>query len=223
MPGPWWPALLLAAAFWPSAAAPPPPPPAGAPRWPLQFHASLLQNRSGRLATVDLWFDWPNGRNFNIIHDQQGGTTYDLEWNNGTSFIFQYGATPQQDTCRVLHFDVGILRPNWLQGATRLGNVVKDAHNCTVWAKADFITYYASTDTTNPIYWQFFDGAEFHAMTFEPGHVLPDAKWQAPAACFRAPPPPPAAPRAPGGRPTAPMAFAAHALAGPSTCAPAAE
>jgi len=124
-----------------------------------------------------------------------GGTTYDLEWNNGTSFIFQYGATPQQDTCRVLHFDVGILRPNWLQvgtppqppyrpfsalhgppatdagewfgiqvrgggmpmsptrrrgpqGATRLGNAVKDAHNCTVWAKADFITYYASTDTT---------------------------------------------------------------------------
>ncbi|KAI7985336.1 Uncharacterized protein LOK49_LG14G01345 [Camellia lanceoleosa] len=46
-------------------------------------------NRSGTLQKTDLWYDWPNGRNFNIIQNQLGNkVTYDLEWNNGTSYVY---------------------------------------------------------------------------------------------------------------------------------------
>lgn len=42
-----------------------------------------------------------------------------VEYNNGTSFIF----SRDQPLCKVLHFDVGILYPNWLENATLLGSV----------------------------------------------------------------------------------------------------
>ncbi|QHO02264.1 hypothetical protein S245_045004 [Arachis hypogaea] len=83
--------------------------------WPDQFHSVLFNNRSGSLHKVDLWYDWPNGRNFNIIQHQLGVLTYDLEWDNGTSYCTLH---PFNTTCKVVHFDVGILRPNWLDGAT---------------------------------------------------------------------------------------------------------
>ncbi|GFZ03964.1 transferases, transferring glycosyl groups [Actinidia rufa] len=56
--------------------------------WPHQFHSILFMNRSGDLQKVDLWYDWPNGRNFNIIQHQLGKLYYDLEWTNGTSFVY---------------------------------------------------------------------------------------------------------------------------------------
>ncbi|XP_027343725.1 uncharacterized protein At4g14100-like isoform X2 [Abrus precatorius] len=72
--------------------------------WPHQFHSVLFINRSGSLQKTDLWYDWPNGRNFNIIQHQLGVLKYDLEWNNGTSFI--YTLPPFNETCKILHFDV---------------------------------------------------------------------------------------------------------------------
>jgi len=48
------------------------------------FLAVLFQNRTGRLALVDLWYDFEGGRNMNLIRSQQGRTLFDVEWNNGT-------------------------------------------------------------------------------------------------------------------------------------------
>ncbi|KAL4382205.1 hypothetical protein HN51_005812 [Arachis hypogaea] len=150
--------------------------------WPDQFHSVLFINRSSSLQKVDLWYDWPNGRNFNIIQHQLGVLSYDLEWDNGTSFY--YTLHPFNTTCKVVHFDVGILRPNWLDGATFLGHKNVDNFLCNVWEKADFITYYEDVVTRRPVMWVFSSGMVAHLMTFEVGAVLEDANWQAPVYCF---------------------------------------
>ncbi|XP_047340182.1 uncharacterized protein At4g14100-like [Impatiens glandulifera] len=149
--------------------------------WPLQFHAILFMNRSGNLQHTDLWYDWTNGRNFNIIQNQLGKLTYDLEWNNGTSF---YYTLDKNKECTVRHFDVGILRPNWLDGANYLGQKYIDGFLCNVWEKVNFIWYYEDVATNRPVYWMFFSGFSGHVMTFEVGKVLEDAEWQAPVYCF---------------------------------------
>ncbi|CAA7405157.1 unnamed protein product [Spirodela intermedia] len=158
----------------------PPSSPAPAP-WPPQFHAILYANYSGALSIIDLWYDWPNGRNFNIIQKQQGELLYDLEWDNGTSFYYNLDASRR---CRTMRFPVGILRPNWLGGATYLGQVAVDGFLCNVWEKADFITYYEDVATRRPVRWVFYTGRSIHVMTFEEGAVLEDEKWQAPVYCF---------------------------------------
>ncbi|XAR50406.1 hypothetical protein NMG60_11004722 [Bertholletia excelsa] len=149
--------------------------------WPLQFHSVLFMNRSGTLQKVDLWYDWPNGRNFNIIQNQLGKLTYDIEWNNGTSFIYTLDSNRE---CQVLRFEVGLLRPDWLDGANYLGQKYIDGFLCNVWEKVDFIWYYEDVATLRPVYWVFYTGYSAHVMTFEVGRVLEDAKWQAPAYCF---------------------------------------
>ncbi|XAR50405.1 hypothetical protein NMG60_11004721 [Bertholletia excelsa] len=149
--------------------------------WPLQFHSVLFMNRSGALQKVDLWYDWPNGRNFNIIQHQLGKLTYDLEWNNGTSFLYTLDSDRE---CQVVHLDVGILRPNWLEGANYLGQKYMDGFLCNVWEKVDFIWYYEDVTTRRPVYWVFYSGYSAHVMTFEVGKVLEDANWQAPVYCF---------------------------------------
>lgn len=151
--------------------------------WPLQFHSIIFMNSSGTLHKVDLWYDWPNGRNFNIIQDQLGKLTYDLEWDNGTSYIYTVGGS--NEGCRVLHFPVGILRPNWLEGATYLGQQKIDGFLCNVWEKVDFVWYYEDVVTKRPVYWVFYSGSGSHVMTFEVGAVLEDAEWQAPVYCFK--------------------------------------
>ncbi|KAK8323274.1 hypothetical protein V6Z11_A12G227300 [Gossypium hirsutum] len=127
--------------------------------WPLQFHSVLFMNNSGTLQKVDLWYDWPNGRNFNIIQNQLGKLLYDLEWDNGTSFIYTLDSNKE---CRVLHFDVGILRPNWLDGANYLGQQQKDGFLCNVWEKVDFIWYYEDAVTKRPVFWAFYTGISSH-------------------------------------------------------------
>ncbi|KAG8475919.1 hypothetical protein CXB51_032685 [Gossypium anomalum] len=150
--------------------------------WPLQFHSVLFMNNSGTLQKVDLWYDWPNGRNFNIIQNQLGKLLYDLEWDNGTSFIYTLDSNKE---CRVLHFDVGILRPNWLDGANYLGQQQKDGFLCNVWEKVDFIWYYEDVVTKRPVFWAFYTGYTAHVRTFEVGAVLEDSKWRAPVYCFK--------------------------------------
>lgn len=49
------------------------------PIWPETFHAVAVQNRSGSLALVDLYYEWGKGRNANLIHSQLGTTLYDIE------------------------------------------------------------------------------------------------------------------------------------------------
>ncbi|CAI9775256.1 unnamed protein product [Fraxinus pennsylvanica] len=149
--------------------------------WPLQFHSILFVNYSGSLSLIDLWYDWPNGRNFNIVQDQLGKLLYDAEWNNGTSF--QYTLDSNEE-CRSIQLEVGILRPNWLDGATYLGQEYVDGFLCNVWEKVDFIWYYEDIVTKRPVHWVFYTGRSIHVMTFEVGAVLDDAKWQAPMYCF---------------------------------------
>ncbi|KAK4488918.1 hypothetical protein RD792_004708 [Penstemon davidsonii] len=150
--------------------------------WPLQFHSILYINTSkGVNQVVDLWYDWPNGRNFNIIQKQLGEKLYDLEWNNGTSYYYTLDANKK---CTVTHFPVGILRPNFLDGAKYLGKVNRDGFLCNYWEKVDFITYYEDVETKRPVAWNFFSGSRVHVITFEVGKVLDDPNWQAPVYCF---------------------------------------
>ncbi|CAK9144426.1 unnamed protein product, partial [Ilex paraguariensis] len=144
------PVLLASPSHSTTAATDPTPTP-----WPHQFHSILFVNYSGALSIIDLWYDWPNGRNFNIIQDQLGKLLYDLEWNNGTSFFYTLGST---QTCRSAQLEVGILRPNWLHGANYLGQRQVDGFLCNVWEKLDFIWYYEDVLTKRPVGWVFYTG-----------------------------------------------------------------
>lgn len=149
--------------------------------WPEQFHAVLVLNntKTSELQVIDLWYDWPNGRNLNLIQHQLGKRLYDVEWNNGTSFYYNIDGE-----CRTVHIEVGILRPNWLEGSTYLGQRYMDGFLCNVWFKADFIWYYEDVLTKRPVHWLFYTGRAAHVMTFEVGAVLEDSQWQAPIYCF---------------------------------------
>ncbi|PRQ39758.1 hypothetical protein RchiOBHm_Chr4g0428731 [Rosa chinensis] len=149
--------------------------------WPHQFHSILVMNYTGTLEIIDLWYDWPNGRNFNIIQHQLGSVLYDLEWNNGTSFFYSLDSSKN---CRSSQVEVGILRPNWLDGAEYLGQRHVDGFLCNVWNKVDFLLYYEDVVTKRPVHWAFYTGREAHVMTFEVGAALEDAEWQAPIYCF---------------------------------------
>ena len=86
---------------------------------------------------------------------------------------------------------VGILKPDWLAGATYEGVEVVNGHHCDRWAAANrmhedppFITYFADVETQRPWRWVFFDGAIFDVLEWTPGGTLSEADWQLPAYCF---------------------------------------
>ncbi|XP_078432484.1 uncharacterized protein At4g14100-like [Wolffia australiana] len=166
--------------------------------WPEQFHAMLYVNltTTGKLQIDDLWYDLPNGRNFNILQGQLSEVLYDLEWDNGTSFYYTLG---DGGTCRRVSFPVGLLRPDFLSDATYLGRVNTDGFLCDLWQKLDFIWYYEDVASKRPVRWDFFTGMSMHVMTFEVGAVLPDPAWQAPVYCFPETEPRDEPPRATGG------------------------
>jgi hypothetical protein len=142
--------LLLAAAA--AALDPPTPTP-----WPEQFHAVVFTNLTGsggRLQLIDLYYDWPRGRNLNLIRGQlSGDPTYDVEWTNGTSYFFN--AT----SCRTKLFPVGLLPPDWLAaGAVYLGRETVAGFDCHLWTKVDFVWYYEDVVTHRPVRWNFFNG-----------------------------------------------------------------
>ncbi|KAA8535486.1 hypothetical protein F0562_030489 [Nyssa sinensis] len=150
--------------------------------WPERFHALLYMNLSTtHLQINNLWYDWPKGRNVNIFQKQLGVLQYDIEWNNGTSFYYTFGANA---TCETIYFGVGIPRPDFLDGAIYLGTAVTDGFLCNVWEKVDFIWYYEDVYTKQPVRWDFYDGISTHVITFEVGAALPDSITQAPAYCF---------------------------------------
>lgn len=125
--------------------------------WPEQFHALLSMTMSkGNLQITNLWYDWPGGRNVNIIQKQYGELIYDVEWNNHTSFYYTVG---ENGTCEVMYFEVGIPRPDFLSdGAEYLGTQIRDGFQCNVWKKVDFIWYYEDLLTRLPVGWDFYDG-----------------------------------------------------------------
>ena len=123
--------------------------------WPPQFHSIYVTNFSGVLEITDLWYDWPNGRNFNIVQHQLGTLLYGIEWNNGTEFLYTLDSSK---TCDTIQFEVGLLPPKWLDGAHYLGQRHVDGFLCNVWEKVDFIWYYEDVETKIPVYWLFYDG-----------------------------------------------------------------
>lgn len=138
--------------------------------WPLQFHSILYINSSSGLQVTDLWYDWPNGRNFNIIQHQLGKKLYDLEWNNGTSYYYTLDANKE---CRTVKFPVGILRPNFLDGANYTGQERIDGFLCNVWEKVDFIRYYEDVATKRPVSWTFISsGNSYFARSHFPPFFL---------------------------------------------------
>ncbi|KAA3490737.1 protein transferring glycosyl groups [Gossypium australe] len=123
--------------------------------WPEQFHALLcMKLSSGVHQITDLWYDWPKGRNVNLLQKQLGVYMYDVEWNNGTSFYYTKGIN---GTCQTIEFGVGIPRPDFLDGANYLGTQVKDGFLCNMWEKVDFIWYYEDVATKRPVRWDFYD------------------------------------------------------------------
>ncbi|XP_059636255.1 uncharacterized protein At4g14100-like isoform X2 [Cornus florida] len=133
--------------------------------WPDQFHALLYMNlsSSGHLQITNLWYDWPRGRNVNIIQKQLGVLLYDVEWNNGTSFYYTLQQQQEEGgngngTCQIIEFEVGIPRPDFLDGAKYLGTQLTDGFLCNVWEKVDFIWYYEDVLTNLPVRWDFYDG-----------------------------------------------------------------
>jgi hypothetical protein len=120
--------------------------------WPEQFHSEIYMNMKGSLSVVDLWYDYPNGRNMNIIQLQLSYKLWDVEWNNGTSFYFDLEA----QTCYSITFPVGIIPPNWLAGGSHyLGVQELEGFKCHVFEKLDFVTYYEEVETGRPVAWYF--------------------------------------------------------------------
>jgi hypothetical protein len=103
------------------------------PVWPDQFHATLLQNRSNDLALVSLFYDYKNGRNYNLITPQlmPQSTLFDLEYSNGTTFY--YFPNKSNKTCTSIAMGVGLLRPDWLNGSKYLGRAWVDDFECDVY------------------------------------------------------------------------------------------
>jgi hypothetical protein len=53
--------------------------------------------------------------------------------------------------CKTLHFDVGILTPDWLKDAKYLGQTPADNFVTNVWTKVKFINYYAEKVRAQPL------------------------------------------------------------------------
>ena len=77
--------------------------------------------------------------------------THDVEHTNGTSFYYEL----EQGTCKKSTFSVGILRPDWLSGATYIGTENIDGFKCNVWEKVDFIRYWEDVESQRPVSWLF--------------------------------------------------------------------
>ncbi|KAI3717399.1 hypothetical protein L1987_68988 [Smallanthus sonchifolius] len=94
---------------------------------------------------------------------QLGNILYDLEWNNGTSFFYTLDSDRQ---CSSANLKFGILHPNWLDGATYLGQRQVNGFLCYFWEKADFITYYEDVESRQPFHWVFYIGKPIILSTF---------------------------------------------------------
>ncbi|XP_052166131.1 uncharacterized protein At4g14100-like [Oryza glaberrima] len=172
------------------------PPVSTAYEWPERFHAVVVSinltshdRGGGRLQLIELYYDWPHGRDLNIVRDQLSGDPplYNVEWVNGTSYLFDTAAS----SCRTFQFPVGLLPPDWIATANYLGRDTVDGFECHVWSNFLFSRYYADVATGHPVRW-IFNGNTRHVLEFEAGVVLQDSsKWQAPPYCFASSTPPP--------------------------------
>jgi len=159
--------------------------------WPQTFHAHLRQNRNGTLAIDDLYYDWTRGRNMNLIQALNTPVLYDNEQGNGTTYYY----TPDTEKCECMTTAYGLLRPDWLDGATYNGTDVVNEVPCNVWSHGTaitpytgyFVTYYEHLTKKVPVRWLFYDGATFDVISWNVNKTLKEQKWQLPDYCFEAP------------------------------------
>lgn len=120
---------------------------------------------------------------------------YDNEFQNGSTYYYTRGGS-----CKVIDMGVGLLPPNWLQGANYRGMetvIPRDGGRgrlCHVWDKGDamgnatgpFIVYYEDSETGRPFHWRFFSGLEFDVVQWIPGGMASEKTWQLPSSCLEA-------------------------------------
>lgn len=182
---------------------PTPPTPPQVPVWPPVFHAALVSEGEPRPqatsddgddppaaggAIVDLYYDWPRRRNANIVrHRLSNATLHDIEWGNKTSFYWTTEEGAGVKSCKTIEFPVGLLPPDWLQGADYRGRFSFDGVPCDLWTKASFVEYCARVGDGVPVQWRFTAEVRLmHMRVFrwEVGGKGGDEVWQAPGACF---------------------------------------
>lgn len=125
--------------------------------WPEQFHAVLLTNLTesgGQLEVIDVYYDWPRGRSLNVVRGQLAGEPlYNVEWVNGSSYLFNRSLVPS--SCVATWHPVGVLPPDWIDGAAYLGRETVDGFDCHVWSHPFFLRYYQDVATGRPVFWNF--------------------------------------------------------------------
>jgi hypothetical protein len=124
----------------------------------------------------------------NIIADQLGNVLYDNERANGSTYYYH----PADHTCNVIDMGVGLLKPDWLVGATYLGEVAVNTIKCDMWEQGSapddggvpFVTYYNKVGADTPIRWVFYDGASFDVMRWAVNETANSTTWEIPPYCF---------------------------------------
>ncbi|CAM9410017.1 unnamed protein product [Hapterophycus canaliculatus] len=99
----------------------------------------MTQVKNEDYGAVDLWYDYDAGRNLNIIYTQSGeedGPLYDNERANGTTYYYN-PAKAKAKYCNVVDFGVGIIKPDWLQDATFLGEEECGIYQCHKWEQGE--------------------------------------------------------------------------------------
>lgn len=160
-------------------------------------------------STTITYYDYEQGGNLIQDYPEAEGKSvlWDLELNNKHSYYFR----PLEQSCKPVDMPVGILRPNWLEGATPLGpswstwrraphdiggtsqqllntkrNEETDRLVCG-WTKLDFIDYYADAETGEPDSWYFHNmKASFRVLNYTvvPSNTIDPTLFVPPDYCF---------------------------------------
>eukprot|EP01134_Creolimax_fragrantissima_P007346 CFRG7346T1 len=167
--------------------------------WADQVHATLLQNRSGVIANVHLYYDWINKRNLNVINDGKS-VLFDNERQNGSTYYYYPMARNTSNDCTVIDMKVGILKPDYMFGGKYHGRfkIYSYAQKTEVWADYwtqdgaghhPFIFYYHDVLRNVPVMWKFFDNATFDVLSWDASEDCMKGKqveqlFQIPSYCF---------------------------------------
>lgn len=169
------------------------------PIWPLTM--KIVQDRfpdpdsKVKPARTITWYDATVGGNLIRIDEgtNNGGgdssetdsskVLWDLELDSHVSYYYT------DTTCTRVDFPVGILRPDWLEGASSLGEITRQEWNqgrpVCGWTKVDFIDYYVDKETGDPVSWYFHTmKAEFRVISYEANATIDPSLFEPPRHCF---------------------------------------
>lgn len=151
------------------------------PTWPEQF--VIVQRRipdddSGN-STTTTFYDFVRQANLIWIapDSNESAVLWDLELGSGHSYYF----TPTAKSCMRIEMPVGVLKPNWLENSTSLGERTLFGKRACGWTKVDFIDYWADASDGSPISWYFHTmKARFDTVYFAPGAQVPSPSYFVP-------------------------------------------